>query len=765
MRRPICLFGLAFAVLLMIWIAAAAHEAETYDKLDKEEVTVAGFVEWKEERISAGRKTLVVTLKNATVLKPDRVSDLTQALTESQNIQGKEIQTDSIEKYYNQNKRLLVLGGAEEIEGLLCYMEAENMPNIGSFIVARGQFRAFEHASNPGEFDAADYYRIVGQQGRVMRCECLAQSGAYDKFREGLCRLKEYLSFLLDACYPDGKASVMRAMLLGEKGVLEENVKSLYRQNGIIHILAISGLHLSILGMGLYKLFRKMRIPVCVSVIVSVLVMYCYGTMTGMGVSVMRAFVMFCFHLGAQLLGRTYDMLTAMAVAAVSMLIQQPFYLEHSGFLFSYGAICGIGLLLPEAEENMLCGSRFVKSLFAGIIVSVSTLPVYLMFYYEFPPYSVLLNLIVIPCMSVILVDGILTLSAAACSLWLGKRIALPSVFLLDFYQKCCETCMELPGHDWVAGCPRGWQLAGFVLILTGLVLWNKKLTKLQFWQGILLALMVLTLRVQGGLEIVVVDVGQGDCIYLSENRGGRYLIDGGSSSESDVAKYRIIPFLKYKGADRLDAVFVTHPDSDHENGIMEILEHYEENGIEIGALILPDVAEECKSDEYKMLAALAESKGVPVFYIYDGRKIQSGKLQLTCLHPAKGYLSDANEYSTVLHVNYGAFEALFTGDLEGDGERLVQEKMREICGKGGIELLKVAHHGSRNSTGAEFLNTVSPALSVISCGKDNRYGHPHSELLERLSMCGTVIYRTPEDGAVTVWTDGERVRVSGFLD
>lgn len=780
MRRPLCLIGLAFAAILMIWTITAPRRAETYEILDKENVTVAGVVEWKERRILSGEETLVITLKQAVVLKPDQASVLTRALADSEIIQGKEIKTNPnenskeysaaeyrkskkiITEYCEKNKSCLTQAAAEDIEGILCYMEKDDAPAMGSFVIMEGKFRAFSHASNPGEFDAADYYQIMGQQGKIMQCRCMWESKAYDGFREKLYQLKEYLALLLNACYPEEKASVMRAMLLGEKSVLEEDTKDLYQQNGIIHILSISGLHLSVLGMGLHKLLKRMHIPKLVDITLCIAFLYCYGTMTGMGISIVRALIMFAFRLGAELFGRTYDMLTAMTIAAISVLAASPLYLGHSGFLFSFGAICGIGLLLPEARENLLWKGRLSETVCSGVMISITTLPVYLSFYYEFPPYSVCLNLLVIPCMAYVLLCGLATLAVSAFFLQAGKYAAVPGSILLDFYRECCKFCLKLPNHKWITGSPAGWQIIVFLLILAALVLWNRKLTKLQFWQGILTALMVLTIRIPVGLEITIVDVGQGDCIYLSDDRGRKYLIDGGSSDKRDVAEYQMVPFLKYKGADRLDMVFVTHPDSDHENGIRQMLTSYEETGIEIGTLVLPDVTEESKNEAYRTLEASAKKAGVPVFYIHAGEAVQNGELMLTCLHPEEKYVcEDTNAYSIVLYLTYKNFSALFTGDLEGEGEQTVTDGLSRICD--GVTLLKVAHHGSGNSTGTAFLEAASPAVSVISCGKDNSYGHPHAQLLHRLEDCGTKIYRTTESGAVTVRTDGKKVWVEEF--
>lgn len=774
MRRPLCLIGLVYVAAVIIGMTVTVRGAPAYDHLNRQQVTVAGYVDWKEYRISGEQEAPVITLKDAVVLKEDQITNLKQILSDSsgRNSYSDNTLSRQTDHYWKENRKLLQREDDRGIEGIICYMEQDNMPHIGSLVVIQGTFYSFSHAANPGEFDSAEYYRVLNQQGRMMQAVCLAESGVYDGFRERLCQIREYLSLLMDACYDKQDASVMKAMLLGEKGTLDREVKSLYQQNGIIHILAISGLHLSIIGMGLYKILAKMRFPIAVNIIVSIGLMYCYGTMTGMGTSMIRAYIMFVLHLCAKLVGRTYDLYTALVIAALCILVQQPLYLLHSGFLFSFGAVCGIGLFLPAVERNLLTGSRIEKLLLSGTAVSISTLPVYLCFYYEFPPYSVLLNLIVIPCMTLVLVSGLCCIGLASCFLPLGMLVSYPGHMILWFYEKSCDWCMNLPGHKWITGCPQVWQIVLFLGIMAGVILWEHRMPKMLFWQGVLCALLVFTVRLPRGLEITMVDVGQGDCLYLSEDSGIRFLIDGGSSSKSDVADYQILPFLKYKGADYLDAVFVTHPDSDHENGIRAWLEEYEEIGIEIGVLVLPDVAEECKTEEYRELEKLAAATGVPVHYICAGEVIHYSEVMLTCMHPSKGWYSeDTNAYSIVLYLTYGNFSALFTGDLEGEGEQMVLDQIeggefaRETAER--LTLLKVAHHGSRNSTSVEFLEAVSPRIALISAGENNSYGHPHQETLERLEECGAETLITYESGAITIRTDGknQEVNISAFMD
>lgn len=798
MRRPLCLLGLAFVAVLLLGSFLIPQKKKDNSRWDRERLTILGVVEEKEHKLSQGKEVSVISLGQVIVLRQDQVKNLRQILNHSKKDQSPGVgdhTAKQIRTYCKKNRESLCLPGAEGIEGMLCYLEGEE-PAMGSLVLMEGKFYAFSQATNPGEFDAADYYRTLGLQGRLMQADLLSSDGAKDAFREGLYQCRCYLALLLRACCPEREAGILGAMLLGEKGLLDEEIKGLYQQNGIVHILAISGLHLSLIGMGFYKLLEYVRIPKAVDIILTIALMYCYGVMTGMGVSVVRAFIMFSMKLFADLIGRSYDLLCAMTTAALLILAGQPRYLFHSGFLFSFGAICGIGFL-PAVSVHFPAKPKCLKALFTGVWISLSTLPVYLCFYYEFPPYSVLLNLLVIPCMGIVLGSGVLTLAAGAVFLPLGRAAVRPGIVILTLYEKCCEVCAGLPGRKWITGRPQNWQVLLFLTILAALVFCAKRIKRGRFFAGIAAAVTILMLRLPTGLELTFVDVGQGDCIYLSEPGGRRILIDGGSSDQGDVDRYQILPFLKHRGVSSLDAVFVTHPDSDHENGIRGMLHTYEENGIRIGMLVLPDVDMESRSGDYLSLASLAEDKGVPVRFIACGDSLSFGEVMLTCLHPQRGYGNqDTNAYSTVLYLTYGNFSALFTGDLEGEGEELVTGRLREerwrlslrpgqtqagmpskdgvsagnpaITGEstlaGPVTVLKVAHHGSRNSTSNEFLALTRPQIALISAGRDNSYGHPHEETLERLQRQGCRIYQTPVSGAVTLYVKRGRLRVEEYL-
>ncbi len=260
----------------------------------------------------------------------------------------------------------------------------------------------------------------------------------------------------------------------------------------------------------------------------------------------------------------------------------------------------------------------------------------------------------------------------------------------------------------------------------------------------------------------------------MESKNGTTYLIDGGSSDISRVGTYRLQPFLLSQGTDYLDFAVITHSDNDHISGLKELIEN---GNIAIGKLVMPEI--ENKDEAYLALEALAQDNNISVQYIGTGDYIMDGGVRILCLHPSSGYQADStNGYSTVLSVSYGKFDMLLTGDLEKDGENRVMklledekqwnqyfsDMINDIPPVIDYDVLKVAHHGSKNSTFDAFLKLINPEVSLISCGRNNSYGHPHQELLERLENSGSRILITYETGAITIKTNGKSMEVFTFF-
>ena len=659
---------------------------------------------------------------------------------------------------------------------------------VGNKLDLTGEVRFFQGASNPGNFDEKFYYQKQGIHASVWAEDVQIMESRVWHIREGLsmfrCRWKERLVSALGEYYGNS----MSAILLGDKSELDPELKELYQKSGIGHILAISGLHMSFLGTGFYKLLRKFGLSFLQAGLAGILFLMLYTLMIGWGVSSLRALVMFLVRIGADMSGRTYDLPTSLAAAAAVVVLWQPLYLLDAGFLLSFGAILGIVLVYPvldgfHAAPRPLC---------AGLSIHLMLLPVMLYYYFEFPLYSLLLNLLVVPLMSVVLGAGLA--GSALSMLWAGGGMGILQVCkgILWVYERACGMSMVLPAARIVTGQPGNiWMAAYYIVLLGGCMaglasIRSRKQTEKEPWRKsqerekeqtgsirretcFVRTIMVLLPVVfcltcacshgkQGELQAVMLDVGQGDGLYIRTPSGRHYLIDGGSTDVSKVGTYRIEPFLKSRGVRELDYVFISHGDADHINGVEELLEN-QTMGIQIRTLVLPD--EQVLDEALLELAKKAEGYGTKAVTIRKGQQVQDGEMTLTCLAPAADYGGEiGNASSMVLALKYQEFDMLFTGDVEGDGEYALTESTDlPKC-----DILKVAHHGSKNSTSNAFLEKADPAVGFISAGRNNRYSHPHQETLERLRQLGCRLFSTQDCGAVTVKTDGSKMEMEGYL-
>ena len=663
----------------------------------------------------------------------------------------------------------------------------EESLKIGQQIILEGTFSHFATATNPGEFDVQRYYAAKGIGGRVRKSQILAVGEKYSFLREKLYGFRQVLHDRLAEVFPAKEASVMQTLLLGEKEELDAEVKALYQKNGIAHILSISGLHITLLGMGVYRLLKRLGLPVRAAAVGGAMLLLIYGVMVGMSVSASRAIGMYLLQMLGIFVGRTYDMLTGLGLMALLLVLQEPERLCDVSFLMSFGAVLGICILTPvlsgdgrerdadaELEVKGISAwlrtvadifgdsayernkyregwrkvayegiQRMVSTVKGGFAASVGvilfTLPVQLWFFYEIPVYSVLLNLLVLPFMSVVVAGGILSLIPG-----LGL-VGTVDCLILWWYEWICGRFAQLPGAIWCVGRPEIWQIVcyyvGILLLVFGReyveawkrrgtygeknvpgdrqhfartlwclkmrgawkrrgtygeknvpgdrqhfarTLWclitrgadesirNRKkdcngemiqhsdrrfgicstgvqnaLAKFRCaWQGamtymnrvphliavvMILGLLIglLTGNFDCGSRVTFLDVGQGDGIVVETGQGA-YLFDCGSTSRKNIGEYVLKPYLKSRGTRSLRGVFVSHPDEDHMNGVIELLENGADWGIVVEQLFLPAIAEGKRTESFATLLAAAEVAEVPVSYIKCGDEIRDSQLMIT---------------------------------------------------------------------------------------------------------------------------------------
>lgn len=663
-------------------------------------------------------------------------------------------------------------------EKILCYFPNDSFASklkIGNEVCVRGKIRLFESAANEGQFDAKTYYGALGMDFAMTGCEGVTASNSYHFYKDGLYQIRRRISQSLERGLSEEYAGIMQAMLLGEKGNMDQELKGLYQRNGIAHVLAISGLHITFLGMGVFKLCQKVRLPSWAGSLLAFTLIISFGEMTGAGASTIRSIVMFSLFLMAGICGSTYDMLTAMAISAAGLLVFQPQYIYHSGFLLSFGSVMGIALIAPLmreffpkeslARKMILNKSRrerlldkwkdqLFSSLSASLGVILATLPIQLYFFYVFPVYSIFLNLLIIPLMGTLMAAGVLG-GIGACILPQESVLFLaPCKWILQFHEFLCRSFDLLPGGHMTLGRPALWKILFYYGVLCGILLWEsydrrkrEKVVHVNNMTGVikavlaLTAVLVLCVRWRSTTTCTMLDIGQGDCIVLEERGGINILIDGGSSDISGVGKYRIVPYLESHGISKIDYAFISHGDKDHTSGILEMLLNGKELDIEIDCLVLTKFA--MTDEAYKELLSAAGRSNTRVLLIGTGDRFILGETEITCIYPGMKDQALGNDQSMVLLMECGGMKTLFTGDLTEEKERTVKWT--------DVDILKVGHHGSRYSTGTAFLEQCRPETAVISAGKNNSYGHPHEETLERLGQYGTKTFLTAEKGAITI--------------
>ena len=783
---------------------------------------------------------------------------------------------------------------------IMLYDKEKMNIHIGQKIMAEGELSFFDPAFNPGNFDRRAYYERQGIYASVWceKMEIIAPD--ISVLSDGLYHFRQNINCVFEKYLSGEDSAALSAMLLGEKAGMDEELKELYQANGIGHVLAISGLHLSFIGIGMYKVLRRTTGSYPIGGIFGILFLMLYILMIGFTVSAVRALVMFLFRVGADMAGRHYDAPTALSVAAVVVLLWRPLSVYDGGFWLSFGAVLAILFVVPVVQEDIsvhtlrsngqkirmkmktktiaqkdmpihvscstsvsynglvgVAGSRkgetqnfprqnrkgepqscprqnrkygflsgylmgvwgyvrqvILQGLTASVGINLVILPILLYYFFEFPLYSFVLNLFVIPLMSVLLFLG---MAGSLFALWANP--ISPALFwvcskILWIYRMSCELTLCLPGARLVIGRPdirqivvyygilfSGMSLRRYVLLrnkreeqgsldkFLGNVDRDKRMNRYRrmkcavvfLWAA---GMVILTTRFgeTGKLTTVVLDVGQGDGIFMRGPEGNTYLIDGGSSDVKKVGQYRLEPFLKSQGVGRLDYVLISHGDSDHMNGVEELIER-QDIGVKIGTLVLP--VKEAWDEALAGLAEKAKSHAIHVVVIKPGQSIREGELVITCLQPGNMEiksedaesrqekavletgstgLESGNQASMVLAVQYGEFDMLLTGDVEGEGERQLTKTLEEQYQGCEWEVLKVAHHGSKNSSAEEFLRRIQPAYAFISAGKENWYGHPHQETVKRLRDVGSRVYSTQENGAIIVGVEaGEVLRMEKY--
>lgn len=724
------------------------------------------------------------------------------ALTDGENVlaQGRIIKKQKRETQFSGTQwtvhmtdcYLKASGGGGPCGMLIVYLDAEE-PAVGNTISVKGTIQNFNTARNDGNFNERAYYQNQGYVCRIFAQTYAVCNAKENTIREWLYKMQQSLAGVYADEMPETEAGVLSAVLLGDKSMLENETKELYRQSGISHILAVSGLHVSILGAAFFCLFRKCGCPYLPASLVSICFIGLFGMMTGMGISTARAVMMFALYLGAQCCGRAYDSANALALAAVCLLAYQPGFLFLAGFQFSFAAVAGV-LFGKELCRVFQVRLRICETVFISFGIQLFTLPLTAWYYFELPVYAMLLNFLVLPFMEAVLIAG---LAGGLCGVWgmgclgaaygngadvllhaFGRFLAQLSrltlhfdALLLQYFSKAGKFFLGLPNALYVRGQPEPVQMAAYYA-LPGLCIalalqkekryqrhvpqekgeqeaaekTYRKWRKTVWTAGALLPLAILLWKPPQDTGIDVLDVGQGDGIYIHTSDGADVLIDGGSTDVRGVGAYRILPFLKANGVSGVDYWFLSHLDADHISGFEEMIE----SGYPVGAVVLS--ARVLRDEAWERLVLRMQEKGIPVKYMEDGDMLRGAHSCFTALVLTEAELADdRNARSLVLQYEDGGMRGLFVGDIS-------EKEEAALAGRydlSDMTFYKAAHHGSQYSNSEAFLQEMRPKITVVSCALENDYGHPSKDAVARMERYSGAICYTMAAGQVSLRPDG----------
>ncbi len=707
----------------------------------------------------------------------------------------------------------------------------------GDQIVVTARFRSPPRAGNPGQFDYGHYLlrRGIGALAYVEGNSPIIKT---EPALDGIMNRTIGSSIMTLLRWADGcrralintfrdhlslrSWGILAAMVLGEKSLLVPEVQEAFSHTGQAHLLSVSGLHIGFVAAAAWYVLRLLRLGEAPSSVLTAAIAWVYALITGWNLPVVRAATTLTFYLGAGILGRGYHRREATGWAALLQLSLNPSLVFDASFQLSYGALLGIINIAPSLREaiSSICGqwkrpSRLVTRGIDIMVLSLSAqlvlFPIISYYFHEFTWIGIFLSLVTIPLASLIVPFGLL---GSLMGQWksITPLLAVPLRWLLKTMDFVIERCASWPGVriHVPAGYPGIW--IGYYLVLTLMV---HKLNRQAIYRrlscpitktlqsgkrwvcGILMGMLTvvyypLLVQCWRPLEIVFLDVGQGDAIFVSTPQGRIVLIDGGGRPQSltgssfDVGKDIVLPFLRHRGVRRLDLVIASHMHNDHTQGLGAVLERMPVGMLADNGLLDGGFA----SRQYqRVLREVQISKGLERVVLRRGHYFDLGSgVEVMVLYPlgepedlVTSDILDQNNNSVVLKIQTAQHSILLTGDIDKLAQLDLVRLESLLRGREGwkadasstdvdikrfglrADLLKVPHHGSREALVYSFLQAVSPTHGFISVGS-NPFGHPAPEFLHALELVtGEAPWRTDEVGSIRVRIRGRRISIQGY--
>lgn len=690
--------------------------------------------------------------------------------------------SDKIEKEYNYIYKIKVLYLNENSNYKNTYLylkinkKSTNTLEYGDKIKFTGQFIEPSSKRNYGGFDYKAYLKTLKIYGTVKgdkiqiieKGKSISVLSLANKVSIGI---KQKVDFVMS----EESASLIKGILLGDNSEIEEGIQENFRISNISHILAVSGMHISYIIMGINLIFKS-NLGKRKTKYITIIVLIFYMFITGFSSSVVRASIMGILVMGAGIIHRKNDIWTSISLSLFLILIYNPFLISNVGLQFSYLGTIGVILFhknVLKVLKNIKTKNRKWKYRFNRRIILLSNkikeivavtisaqlviFPIMIYHFNLFGTYFLLSNLLIS-----IIIGPIIILSGFVIIIsFVFYPIAKISSFILEFLIQILITISNisnLPFSKIYFSTPK---VIVIILYYVFVVIFNyiytlynsKKLNNTQIRIRNLIALLKykIFLNKKKYLKVIVIcilmivlfsiipqklnfhfiDVGQGDSTFIVTPRNKTILIDGGgsSSNEYDVGKSTLLPYILDRGYTKIDYIFISHFDQDHVGGILTILQE-----LKVGKVIISKQVED--SENYQNFLEIVKEKKIKVIVVKKGDRITiENNLYFDILWPDKEQITEniLNNNSIVMKMYHKSFSVLFTGDIEEIAEEKILKIYKDNERKLSSDILKVAHHGSKTSSVESFLKLVQPKLALIGVGKNNDFGHPNEGVLERI--------------------------------
>lgn len=777
-----------FLLSLFFFCSSSLHFHIVLKHFQKQEKTIESLLPFRCRvvgritSLSENEKTVKILLQNCTIFSS--FSAMPENLSSSQK-----------EKWKARN--------ALSFSKLLLYLDKEKRKTSdfslypGDILQGKGQFKGLSPTRNEGEFSFLHYCKGEGIEGLFFLQKIEAIRSVDTPFLKVLHRFRKSVSEDLDILYPEEQSHFLKCLFLGEKASLEKEERNLYREAGISHILAVSGLHLSLLGGGFYSILRVLGFAIAPASFFSSLFILFYTILTGASGSTVRAAAMLLTHFLGKNLGRANDALSSLSLALLMLLLYKPLMLYSTGFQCSFFTLFLL-LLLSERrgkEKRKKVSKQWEKAkrkkqmgrlcillpaflrekAIALSLFYLGLFPLFSLLQYSFPLYAPLLNLL-LPLLPLLFVLGISSLFFLHCGHTevLSVFFASSLSFLLRIFHACISFSLTLPHATVLLGKMSLFRFTLYFLFFYALYLYRRK-NALSLFPKNLFKLFVLLFPLSLPLylpfppskaEITALYVGQGDG-FLFRKGDFVFTIDNGSSSDKHFAENTLIPYCKANRIRKIRYALITHSDIDHTSGIQGILEQSgsaEKIPLSIENLILPVQARE--DHRYDILKRLAANHGTEILYWKNGDGICSTKkdfpFSLSCYYPlTEEPMEEANAHSLGCILRYGNFSMIFTGDMPMAAEESMLTALKKEGVNPSMDIVKLAHHGSKTSSSPLFLSETQGRFALLSYGIKNRYGHPHSITLQKCKDYHLIPLETAKLGEILIQTDGKEYRIT----